>query len=288
MNIDQLNRILQQSIGNSTKISSWHPVGGGCINQCYHLVTDSRAYFVKCNKPQYLDMFEREHEGLAALASYGNLLIPKPINNGIVQDSSYLVMEFIKSGSPGAYYWERLGEGLAGLHRQTGNQFGWTTDNYIGRLPQSNHWHHGWIDFFIQERLQPQIKTAVDSGVLPAKVQIDLNKLLGRIDQYIILEPPAFLHGDLWSGNVMTGPEGEPCLMDPAVYYGHREIELAFTKLFGGFDERFYQAYSQSYPLAVGYQQRFDIYNLYPLMVHLNLFGSSYLGDITQILRKNL
>ncbi len=288
MYIDQLTKILHQSIGSSTKISSCHPVGGGCINQCFHLVADRGAYFVKCNEPQYLDMFEKEQEGLVALASHGNLLIPKPINSGIMGSSSYLVMEFIESSSQGTYYWERLGEGLAGMHRQTKDQFGWETDNYIGRLPQSNCWHQSWTKYFVQERLQPQIILARDSRILPPDVQIDLEKLCGRMDHYVVLEPPAFLHGDLWSGNLMTGPLGEPCLVDPAVYYGHREIELAFTMLFGGFDEKFYQAYNQSYPLSTGYQQRFDIYNIYPLLVHLNLFGSSYLGDIKQILRTYL
>lgn len=288
MYIDQLTKILQQSIGSSTKISSCHPVGGGCINQCFHLVADSRAYFVKCNEPPYLDMFEKEQEGLVALASHSNLLVPIPINSGIVESRSYLIMEFIESSSQSTYYWERLGEGLAGMHRQTKDQFGWETDNYIGRLPQSNCWHQSWTKYFVQERLQPQIRLAKDSRILPPDVQIDLEKLCGKMDQYIVQEPPAFLHGDLWSGNLMTGPLGEPCLMDPAVYYGHREIELAFTMLFGGFNEKFYQAYNQSYPLSTGYQQRFDIYNIYPLLVHLNLFGSSYLNDIKQILRTYL
>ena len=285
MHINQLTKIIQQSIGNSTKISSWHPVGGGCINQCYQLVTASQVYFVKCNGLRYLDMFEKEHQGLEALIANGNLLVPKPMNSGIVEGSSYLIMEFIESSTSGTYYWEGLGEGLANLHRQTKDQFGWVSDNYIGRLPQSNHWHQNWNDFYVQERLQPQIRMATDSQILPSDVQNNLEQFCVRLDQFIIHEPPAFLHGDLWSGNIMTGPLGEPCVMDPAVYYGHREIELAFTKLFGGFNEKFYEAYNQSFPLAAEYQQRFDIYNIYPLLVHLNLFGSSYLGAIRQILR---
>lgn len=288
MHIDQLTKILRQSIGNSIQILSCDLVGGGCINQCYHLVTDDRAYFVKCNERSYLDMFEKEHEALVALAAHANLLIPKPINSGKVGNDSYLVMEFIESSSQSTYYWERLGEGLAGMHRQTKNLFGWETDNYIGRLPQSNKWHQSWTKYFVQERLRPQIKLARDSRILPPDVQIDLEKLCGRMDQYIVPGLPAFLHGDLWSGNLMTGPLGEPCLVDPSVYYGHREIELAFTRLFGGFDERFYQTYNQCYPLEAGFQQRFDIYNIYPLMVHLNLFGRSYLSEIKQILRKYL
>ncbi len=259
-------------------------VGGGCINQCYQLITKSQVYFVKCNKHRYLDMFEKEHQGLVALSNKCNLLVPNPVDSGIVEDYSYLVMNFIDSSTPSTCYWEDLGEGLAGLHGHTKEQFGWQADNYIGRLPQSNIWHQTWTDFFIQQRLQPQIRMATDTGVLPSEVKADLEKLCSEMDQLIDHEPPALLHGDLWSGNIMTGPLGEPCLMDPAVYYGHREIELAFTKLFGGFNIKFYEAYNHCYPLAAGYLQRFDIYNIYPLLVHLNLFGGGYLAEIKQTL----
>lgn len=288
MTRDRVARIVSQALGASHILSSIIPIGGGCINQCYRLNTKGQSYFLKVNDAKLLNMFEMEYKGLAAIASNRNLLVPVPICSGIEGNNSYLIMEFIHSSGREERYWENLGEGLAYMHQSTSGYFGWGYNNYIGRLSQSNRKHLNWLEFFVKERLQPQIQLGEDTGKLPVDVQRDLEKICSTIEQFINNDAPALLHGDLWSGNIMTGPQGEPYLVDPAVYYGNREAELAFTTLFGGFDERFYQAYNHSFPLSPGHQKRYDVYNLYPLLVHLNLFGSGYLGNIRNILKSYL
>ena len=283
-----IEAITSKSLGSESEVQSFSAVGGGCINQCFQVNTQGTAYFLKLNKVTYLDMFHAEYQGLESLAKVGDLLVPKPIDCGEVEQVSYLLMEYIKPGSRQQDYWKKLAEGLASLHGVTDSRFGWVRDNYIGRLPQSNKRHLPWVEFFIDERLLPQMDFAVGANLLPSDVRSDLESLCQTLDQLLVPEEPAFLHGDLWSGNIIVGANGEPGIVDPAVYYGHREIELAFTTLFGGFDSQFYQAYQSVFPLEPGYQDRFEIYNLYPLLVHLNLFGTSYLGDIIRITRKYL
>ncbi|GJM29353.1 MAG: fructosamine kinase [Cyclobacteriaceae bacterium] len=286
MNSHSLNKILKQSISGSVKLISYNPVGGGCINQCYRLQTTEGDYFIKSNLPGYVDMFKKELRGLSALAANCQLMIPRPIHTGEAEGASYLLLEYVASSGYSSDYWEALGTGLAAMHKVTASDYGWHEDNYIGKLPQSNKLHSDWLEFFKSERLQPQFNLACSSGLIPKKAAGSLERLFGNLDNHLLRESPAFIHGDLWSGNIMSGLQGQPCLLDPAVYFGHREIELAFTTLFGGFNASFYQAYNQSFALTAGYKERFDIYNLYPLLVHLNLFGQGYLASIESIADK--
>jgi len=286
MNKDQLARVIQNAIGHRMEIQSFRVVGGGCINRCYKVITDQESYFLKVNQKQYLDMFQAEHHGLEALAQNCDLLVPEVFGTGCLGEISYLLLDFIERSAPATDYWESLATGMAAMHRVTSNNYGWKLNNYIGSLPQSNKWHQGWRQFFIHERLLPQIGMAQKSGLITGALKDTFESLFTRLDDLLGEEVPVFLHGDLWSGNIMTGPLGQPCLVDPAVYFGHREIELAFTTLFGGFDHKFYQAYNSAYPMEPGYRERFELYNLYPLLVHLNLFGGGYLDQILQVLRK--
>ena len=286
MDTQQIEPILEHALGTSAQMITCSPVGGGCINYCYRVAIPGSTYFLKINSANYQEMFEAEFLGLKALKNNFSFKVPAPIHTGQLTNSSYLLMEFIESSAMKPDYWDLLGRGLADMHRNTNEHFGYEIDNYIGKLPQSNRKHENWLDFLIQERYLPQIELATKSRVLPHVKRLKFEELFVKLDQLLTIELPAFLHGDLWSGNLMVGREGEPAIMDPAVYYGHREIELAFTTLFGGFSARFYQVYNENYPLEPGYQDRFELYNLYPLLVHLNLFGSSYLGDIANILDK--
>lgn len=261
-------------------------IGGGCINRCYKLHTTDDDLFLKCNSQEYLDMFEKEQRGLTALSSFSELEVPQPLYTGTLGSKAFLIMEYIEASAKSEEFFGRLGRGLARMHRKTQEEYGWNEDNYIGRLAQSNTYNSNWIDFFISQRLVPQIETAVNQKVLPLKERRDLEVLLTKLHNYLVTEPPAFIHGDLWSGNIMSGPGGSPCLLDPAVYFGHREVELAFTTLFGGFDTEFYQSYNEVYPLQSGYSDRFELYNLYPLLVHLNLFGTGYLSSIGQVISR--
>jgi len=189
-------------------------------------------------------------------------------------------MEYLESGSISGAYWESFGRSLASLHQKTEQKYGLDHDNYIGRLEQINSWRDNWIDFFIELRLEKQLELALDNHLVDQSFSKRFRKVYPHLSGILPLEPSSLLHGDLWSGNVVVGPDGNVGIIDPAAYYGSREIELAFTQLFGGFDRQFYECYQENYPLSPGYQERVPVYNLYPLMVHVNLFGTSYLAGV--------
>jgi fructosamine-3-kinase len=197
-----------------------------------------------------------------------------------------LILEYIDPGNPAKNYWETLGQALAVLHSHTQPKFGLQFNNYIGSLPQSNTLTASGISFFFEQRLLPQAGMALYKGLLAKQAYDALFRLYDRLPQIFPHERPALLHGDLWSGNVMVTETGQPALIDPAVYYGFRESDLAFTKLFGGFDQRFYSAYNEAFPLEDGFDDRVAIYNLYPLLVHVNLFGSGYVSGVERVLKQ--
>jgi fructosamine-3-kinase len=174
------------------------------------------------------------------------------------------------------------------MHRATAGAYGLDHDNYIGATPQPNGWMPSWRDFFRERRLRFQAELARRNGLLPAERASRVERLLDRLDRWIddALVRPSLLHGDLWGGNFIVGPGGGPALIDPAAYYGDREADLAFTRLFGGFPDNFYRAYAAAWPLPAGWQDRRDLYNLYHLLNHLNLFGESYGAQVDAVLRR--
>ena len=179
-----------------------------------------------------------------------------------------------------------MGQRLASLHRCSSEFFGLDDDNYIGSLRQYNHPNSNWINFFIEQRLEVQVKLAINKWrCCPHGGQKKFESLYAKLPSLIASEKPSLVHGDLWSGNLITDDKGEPCLIDPAVYFGNREADLAMTRLFGGFNDEFYSAYEESFPLPQGSEKRIDLYNLYPLLVHVNLFGGSYVHSVEGILR---
>lgn len=289
-----LNAVLSRAVCNvlsdhtqqQVKIHSSQPVSGGCINSTLSITTSIGNYFVKFNSASaYPQMFEREAEGLQLLASAAAIPAPQVVGLGEGGDQSFLILELIDPAARSKDFWEEFGRSMASLHQHSSDRFGLDHDNYIGSLPQYNAWHHRWTDFFIEQRLQKQVERAYDNGMIESKHLNSFDRLYQGMDAIFPDEPPALLHGDLWSGNFMVNENGQACIIDPAVYYGHREAELAFTQLFGGFDRGFYQAYHEVYPLQPGFQQRKDLYDLYPLMVHVNLFGGGYLASVESILR---
>ncbi len=270
-----------------SKVTGFRPASGGCINQGGELVTDNGNYFLKWNDAhRYPGMFNAEAKGLTLLNSAKSIHLPKVVLVDETQANQFIVLEFIHAARPCKNYWALLGERLAQLHRNTNAQFGLNHNNYIGSLHQSNSFHGSWIQFFIEQRLEKQVSLAGQNNSLDRKYRSKLDDLYKKLPDLLPVESPSLLHGDLWSGNVMIDEKGEPCLIDPAVYYGHREIELAFTRLFGGFGSEFYEAYNDSFPLLPGFIERADIYNLYPLMVHANLFGGGYLNQVDRILKR--
>ena len=189
-------------------------------------------------------------------------------------------MDWVEKGSATETFWKNFGSALAAMHHQLQDSFGFKEDNYMGALYQSNTFHKRWVDFFREERLEPQVKLAREKGLLTASEEKDFDRLYQRLPQLITEERPCLVHGDLWSGNFICDVKGQAVLIDPAVYYGNRQVDLAMSTLFGGFDEAFYQAYAYHSPLPANCKEQWRILNLYPLLVHLNLFGKSYRSSI--------
>lgn len=231
-------------------------------------------------------MFEKEAKGLNLLRKTGETKVPGVI--GFNEDENYtvLVLEFRKSSGRVSGFWEDFGKSLARMHNHHNKYFGLDHGNYIGNLPQSNEQHDNWIDFFVEERLERQISMALDNNRIDKTTIKRFEALYRHLGDFFPVEKPSLLHGDLWSGNYMVSNEGKACIVDPAVYYGHRLMDLGMSKLFGGFDSEFYEAYRKTHPLESNWHEALDICNLYPLMVHVNLFGGGYLNSVKTILTR--
>ncbi len=293
-----LREAVEKSLGNvldkETKIAGTRAVGGGCINSTLEITTPSGSrYFLKVNPKAPKGFFERETEGLLAIRDTKTIRAPEPLAVGNLSadnlsSTSFLIMEYIDAASPRPDFSETFGRQLAALHRCVSNRFGFGSDNFIGALPQRNDWGESWTDFFGRLRLGVQLEMLERRGYATSELRGKFEKLLGKMERLIGTHAllPSLLHGDLWSGNVMADESGAPVLIDPAVYYGDREADLALTELFGRFDAPFYAAYAEAFPLEPGYDERRDIYNLYHLLNHLNLFGLSYMGGVMEILRR--
>lgn len=265
---------IAEKTGKSFVIEKCSPISGGCISAAERLSGSNGSFFLKTNQPDFLEQFEAEQASLEALAATRTIRIPRPIASGQVEGKSYLISEYIEAGSPRAHGWRDFGQQLAALHRIPQAYFGWKRDNVIGSTFQSNRRRDNWIEFWREERLEPQIQWARERGFNLR----DASELLEALPEFFDgHEPfPSLLHGDLWSGNAAFDSQGRPFLFDPCCYFGDRETDLAFTEFFGGFSRDFYAAYNEALPLHSGYEQRKTLYNLYHCLNHFNLFGSGY------------
>jgi fructosamine-3-kinase len=277
--------------------TAMNSVGGGCIADARIAeFEDGSRVFVK-RSSQAVDMFEREAEGLSALASAGAIRVPEVL----AVEPGALVLECIESAPRCTDFFPSFGRDFARLHRRLGPACGFTHDNYIGATAQLNHPVSGpwpqeqagigdggdWPEFFLERRLRFQARLAQRQGHgadLLEWLERGASRIRHQLEQAI--EPPSLLHGDLWSGNYLADENGHACLIDPAAYYGHREADLAMTRLFGGFPPEFYAAYADEWPLQDGYEARQPIYQLYHLLNHLNLFGSGYYAQCKRILAR--
>lgn len=276
---EQYEKILFEVFGQPVKIKEVKLVAAGNLNQAVFLSTPIGDYFLKTNFEKQTDIFEKEALALAYLKANTSLYIPSVHGYGKVE-LNFLLTEWIPSGRKSKDFWEDLGQGLAQLHMVSSKNFGLDHDNYIAVLPQINTPKATWSDFFVSHRLEPMLGKAFYDGLIDKSFLNKFREIYEKLPSIFPNEIPALLHGDLWSGNVMESSAGEPVLIDPAIYFGNREVDLAFSKLFGGFDDRFYDAYKNVFPLEPGFEDRVKVYNLYPLLVHLNLFGKSYLSPI--------
>jgi protein-ribulosamine 3-kinase len=238
-------------------------IGGGSINHTYRIKTGKQSFFCKINShTNFPGMFEAEQNGLALLAQQQMIRIPRVIAQEQVDDTQILILEWIEQGLKTDAFWDTFGRQLAALHHVQHNECGLATDNYMGALPQYNKPNSSWTAFFIQQRLQPQVKLALDHKLLESSHVAQFEKLYQQLSVIFPAEPPVLLHG------------------------GHRSMDMAMTTLFGGFDARFYESYNYHFPLPVNYRQQWEVCNLYPLLIHLNLFGKSYLADILNTIRQ--
>lgn len=276
------NRVLLEAFGKDIFLHSFQVLSGGCINNAVKLETEQGSFFLKYNQNTPSNIFEIEARGLEMLSNTQIITIPKVV----AFQKDYLLLEFIDSSIKSNDYWEVLGFKLAKLHQNTNNYFGLDHNNYIASLPQNNEEIEDGLTFLIEKRFRVQASLAMYNHLIDSKFYQKFDLFYQKLPHILPNEKSALLHGDLWSGNIMVDNLGNPVLIDPAIYYGFREMELAFTQLFGGFDKRFYKAYQETFPLEKDFKKRVEIYNLYPLLVHLNLFGTSYLGAVKQIINK--
>lgn len=285
----ELEAALAAALGS--EVTGSRPLGGGDINEAYAAdLADGRRVFVKTNRRADPRMFPAEARGLAWLAEPDAIRVPEVLAVSEPGDEpAFLALELLEPGPRRGDYDRELGRRLATLHRAHPDGFGLDHDNFIGSLDQDNTPCETWADFYVQRRLEPMVKMAIERGPAPASWARDFDRLYARMPELVgPLEPPARLHGDLWSGNLHTDERGAPCLIDPAVYGGHREVDLAMLVLFGRPGPDFFHAYDEVWPRAPGHDDRVPLYQLYPLLVHVNLFGTGYVGSVESALRRYL
>ena len=289
---DALHAAVEARLG---PIRGASPVSGGCISHGMRIELADGPVFLKHNADAPPGLFAAEARGLVALreAAEDALIVPEPIAWAEAEDGApaWLAMDWLEPGRRPADFAERLGRGLAEVHglRDGDDRWGWGEDSFIGPLPQANGWTEAWADFWRTRRLEPQLERARASGRLPGRAA-DWDRLFDRLPERIdaaAMDGPSLLHGDLWGGNVLS-TAGGPALIDPAVYRGHREADLAMTELFGGFGAGFHAAYGEVWPLLDGYPARRPVYQLWYLLVHVNLFGGGYVAQTAGVLREAL
>lgn len=267
-------------------LQSFEPLSGGSINEVLKLKGEKKNLVLKLNDAQrYPGMFEAEAKGLRLLANPEVIRVPEVIACGELDGQSYLLLEAIETGSRSGELWEQFGKQLAALHLNTNEQFGLDHHNYMGSLTQLNTFEDSWTEFFVLHRLQPQLRMAYDAGFLKSEKGL-FEKLIAKLGDLVPQEKPALIHGDLWGGNYLVDESRRPVLIDPAVHYGHREADISMMHLFGGFASEIFDHYNSVSTLEKGWRQRVDIHNLYPLLVHVNLFGGGYTSQVSSILRR--
>jgi protein-ribulosamine 3-kinase len=277
---------LKELFSNTTNEISFGSVGGGCINETHRISFGDRQFFCKINSAtKFPHLFQKEANGLKLIAKQNVIKVPAVIDCFETDGQQVLLLEWINEGERSESFWKKFGEQLAALHQVSDSHFGLNEDNYMGSIPQYNQPDVDWADFFIHQRLQPLIQQCLSSKLLSSHHQPYFESLYQKLPSIFEKEQkPALLHGDLWSGNFMCNENEEPVLIDTAVYFGHPSIDLGMTTLFGGFRSAFYEAYNYYSPLPPNYKEQWEVCNLYPLLIHLLLFGRSYLSGIERAL----
>jgi len=282
---EKIKTRFEEKLGN--KISKIISLSGGCISDAYKITTkDGSNFFLKYNPSVSVDMFVKEANGLKELSKSKTIRIPEVLGF----DTDYILLQYIATGSKKKNFFENFGQNFAGMHKFTSENFGFYEDNYIGSNPQKNvpdeEEKKDWVSFYFNKRILFQLKLAEKLGNSTEELRSGISKLGNKISTIISTEErPSLLHGDLWGGNYMVDESGHAVLIDPAVYYGNREADLGMTKLFGGFSSDFYSAYIEEFPLEDGYEYRENIYKLYHVLNHVNLFGGGYYSQAMSLIK---
>ncbi len=262
------------------------PLSGGSINQVFKVESSDGLFVMKLNSSaSYPKMFSVETNGLAMLKETKTISCAEVIGVCELESHQVLILEYIPPAEKKNKFFENFGVRLAHLHQHSAPYFGLDHDNYIGRLPQKNNKENSVTDFFINQRLLPQLDLAMAHQTITTELRNKFDALFLKMDSLLPNEPPSLIHGDLWNGNFVVGEEGNVVLIDPAISYFSREADLAMSKLFGGFDEIFYSTYHHTFPLQPQWEKRIPLWNLYPMLVHINLFGGTYLNDVKASLK---
>ena len=279
---------LKKVLGNDLHVERMIPLSGGDINEVFKLETNKASFCVKLNDAiLYPEMFEKEARGLDQLRQ-SSFRVPMVITSGNYNEYAFLILEYIESKAPSEHFWKQFAENLADLHSIHGEAFGWKEDNYIGTLVQTNRNNISWAQFLFNERLKPMVKKAVEKGLMNSQDLFYLEKIHSLTDELYGSSRSSLIHGDLWSGNYMSDEKGAPVLIDPAVYFGHPDMDIAMTKLFGGFDDSLYTYYSDIIPQDKNWEIRSKFCKLYPLIVHVNLFGGYYVQQYRDLVQRLL
>ena len=283
-----MNEILERLKQLNLGIDSIVPIKGGDINDAFRLESFDKKYFLKVNSANnFPHLFKKEARALEAIKKTKTFSVPKVVNVGEAgKDFQYLLLEWMETSTPTDVNWENLGKNLAKLHQNTSKQFGWSEDNYIAIVVQPNSLTDSWSEFYAKNRIMPMMKLLQNKQLINSKQIKSAENLCKQLNSIFPEEKPALLHGDFWNGNILANKKGEFSVIDPAIYYGHREMDLAIAKLFGGFDDVFFDAYHENNPLAPNFEERLPIAQLFPLLIHAYHFEGYYVKDVQTILKK--
>lgn len=270
----------------SFKIKNYKFISGGDINQTYYLDTDQGKMFLKYNlKSHYPNLFQCEYNGLKVIEESQTFKIPTIIECSEEDHLQFLILKWIEKGTPQEKTWEIFGSNLAKMHSIPQPYYGFTEDNYLGTLVQKNPQCISWKDLYSNFRILPLAEKLFNDKKFNSKDLLSTEKFCNSINEIFPTENPSLLHGDLWSGNFIISNTQEIYFIDPAVYYGHREMDLGMSKLFGGFSPLFYESYNEVFPLENGWKARLPYTQLYPLMFHAYEFGGFYIDEVKNILK---
>lgn len=268
------------------KIKDYNPLSGGNISQVYNLSTNQGDLVLKLNTKDNLGLFSAEELGLNSLRDSNSFIIPEVLGCGCFKNFAYLLMEYIPTGRLKPTTFKEFGEKLAHLHAHQAPQFGFTSNNYVGSLTQINQPEASWSQFYWKHRILPQYQLAIEQKLISNKDIPDEEQFIQVIESEFYNTPPSLIHGDLWNGNYIINSEGKVALIDPAVYYAHPMMDIGMAKLFGGFDEAFFQSYKDNSDNKADWNTQIELAQCYYLLIHLNIFGSSYLPQVQHIKEK--